>query len=233
MFRLKAQRLARQHDLGRVLDVVPVRPSWVQALVVLSPVLLMLVVVPVNAALGNGVAWQALVAAAVVVAVLWPLSRADRLAICEGGVLMGNMAPFVRPFRIRWSEVDPATLVFVTPYVQVARALAPGTGGMAQVSSARRGPAHGRAALGFAGPRIATAALGRFMNEPINTVHGGHLWFAGVGDSRVDRTRRALLQAWAPLLGPDLARLERQLAAPIRLADDPVAAARQLPGFAR
>lgn len=228
----RARWLAWRHGMGRVIALVALRPSLIQALVSFSALFLLLPVLIVRLGLGYRFEWEALLVALVGGPLLWLFMQSDQVAICEGGALMGSFALPMRPFRIRWSEVDPATIVFVTPYKRVFDAIAPGAEGLQQMSSARRGPSHGQAALCFAGPLIRAAALGRMsMNEYMNTVHGGHLWCAGIGDHRIDRTRQALLKAWAPLLGPNLPRLERQLAAPIKLADDPRAAAEQLPGF--
>lgn len=233
MYHVKARRLAARHGLGRVLAVVPLRASALQLLVFWSPVIVIVPTVAVLAGLGRGLEWEAVLAAALAGLVLWLFVRSERVAICQGGVLIGSFAPFVRPFAIRWAQVDPATIVFVVPYRQVFTALTPGAGSSPPASSARRGAAHGQAAWCCAGPPIRSAALGRMtMNEPLNTVHGGHLWCAGIGNRHLEPTRKALLEAWEPLLGPDLWRLERQLAAPLRLDDDPVLAARQIPGLA-
>ncbi len=218
--------------MGRVIALVALRPSLIQALVSFSALFLVLLWVLVRLGLGYGFEWEVLLVPLIGGLLLWLFMQSDQVAICEGGALMGSFALPMRPFRIRWSEVDPTTITFVTPYKRVFDAIAPGAESLQQMSSARRGPSHGQTALCFAGPLIRAAALGRLtMNEYMNTVHGGHLWCAGVGDRRVDKTRRALLKAWAPLLGPNLPRLEQQLAAPVRLADDPRAAAEQLPGF--
>lgn len=234
MFAWKADRIAAREGLGRVLDLVALRPSWVQVLVFWAPLLLVAPVVASGAATGAGFNWQALVVGAAVSALLWWFVGSDRVAVCEGGLLLGGFAPFLAPFRVRWSEVDPATIAFVTPYRQVFRALTPGGGaGLGELSSARRGPAHDGVALAFAGPRIRAAALrgGMLMSEPVNTIHDGHLWFAGIGDERAERVRRAITQALAPLLGPAVAEVDARLGRPIRLVDDPRAAAHQIPGY--
>lgn len=232
MYRVRASWLARRYGLGRVIDFVALRPSLAQVVVFWSPLILVVPVVLMHAATGYGFNWEALAVAVIGCPLMWLVVQSDKVAICEGGLLMGGFGPFLRPFRIRWSQVDPATIVFLTSYQRLHDTVAPGQHGLQQTSSARRGPAHGSTALCLAGPRIRAAATGRLvMNELVNTVHGGHLWSAGIGSRRVERTRRALLTAWAPLLGPDIRRLERQLAGTIRLDEDPVVAAAQIPGF--
>ena len=231
MYRLRAEGIARKEGLGGVIDVIALRPSWVQVAVFWSPAYLVLPILAVRAALGNGFDVVAALVAVIVSGFLWLIVTSERLAVCERGLLLGGFSLFLRPLVVRWDQVDPASLAFVTPYQQVFKAIDPRTGqASGQGSPNRRGPSHGEAALVFTGPPYFVARGGAASQAAPGLADLRVLWSAGIGDARLERTRRALLTAWVPILGPAASGLESRLAAPIVLADDPKAAARQLPG---
>ncbi len=229
MTRAKASRLAAEHGLGRVIDVIGVRQSWVLLAVVWSPALLGVPALVIKGLAGGG--WDALgfIVALALPALVHAFVDTERIVVCEGGLLLGMIGPIGQPYRLRWSEVDPTTIAAVTPYARVFTLLSPGQPSLATMSSARRGPAHGGPALCLAGPSVDAAALGRSARpEPPNTRQGGNLWFSGCGEAGLDRVRAAIVTALTPVLGGGVADVDARLRRPIVLGDDPHA----IPGYA-
>ncbi len=223
MLRSKLRRIAARESLGSVLGVFRARTNWAAKAVAFLPWPFAVAAVLINPGPGGvlaNVAWVLIVTAA-----CWGIYRliaSDCLAVCEGGLLLGAAGiPFVKPFRLRWEHLDPRTLAFVTPVSGALQLLGEGT------SSSRRAMKWIDVGLSVAGPPIADAKLGSGMtfNDRPDASTGGVMWLFGCGSRQQPAIAEVLARALGPAVGT-------QLAAPIRLAEDPRVAAGQLPGYA-
>lgn len=156
------------------------------------------------------------------------LLNPERLAICENGLIIGASLPTVRPFVVRWEQIDLTTMVFLSSYDNSGKLVGRGW------SSARRAYLGHGTALSFAGPSIEAATLpSRWTTNPSFELAstGGVMWAFGCGARHRTRTTRLLVTALAPRLGPHLAAFQAQLARQIDLSPDPEVSLHQIPGL--
>ena len=234
MYRLKAMTSAKRAGLGKVIDVIGLRPLWVQAVVFWAPLYIVLPILLVQAAAGQGFDWVTALIMFVLCAVLWVCVVSDRIGICERGILLGGFLPFVKLMAITWEHIDLGTLAFVTPYEQAMRALDGGSINRI-VRQNRRGPIHGQAVLTFRGPAVHMAKGYTFDSsvspeqvEKYNAMRV--IWCAGIGDRRVERTRNALTTALGGVSGVNVVEVAQRLQSVVQLSKDSRAALAQIPG---
>ncbi|GAA1490864.1 hypothetical protein GCM10009626_36100 [Brachybacterium sacelli] len=168
----------------------------------------------------------ALLAAAILV-----LVSGERLVVCERGLLVGSVAPGMRPYAVRYDQIVPGSLVPVTGARRYGRET--GTGGFPQ-STVRRS-AWTRRGLHLVGPSAAEArrrraVIASLQDPPPRSVDGRWVWFVGVGSTAPEQVAAQIARAAEAAGAVPLAR--SMAAAPVReLSGDPADAARHLPGL--
>lgn len=153
----------------------------------------------------------------------------ERLIVCERGLIVGSVAPFLRPYAVRFDQIVPGSVVPVLG----ARRYGHETGTQQLPQSCIRRYWWTRAGVHLVGPSPAQARRGRallapLMDPPARSVDGRWIWFAGVAGDPA-RATAAIAQA-AQRSG--FAQLAEQTArAQAReLTGSPADAAAQLPG---
>lgn len=215
-----------------MIDLLGTRSTMAQFLVFWSPVILVVPILVIQAALGYDFSYGALVVVLVVSGLAWFFATSDQVAVCEGGLVLGSFAPFLRPMCIRWDQVDLETIAFITPYKRLVDVMnPPGASGLSQVSSTRRGGVHSQAALSWLGPTLYEVKTGQVFAERVPTAPKGSIWCVGIGDTRLDRARIALVTALTPIAGSAIHTLEARLRSPIDLSSDQETAVQQIPGY--
>ena len=174
-------------------------------------------------------------APAVVFAVLFALVllyvSGERLIVCERGLVLGSVAPGLRPSVIRYEQIVPGSLVPVTGARRYAAET--GIGGFPQ-STVRRS-AWTRHGIHFVGPspkdaRRHNALLAPLQDPPPRSVDRRWVWFAGTGPTPPEQVTARIAQAAGASGADPLARATA--AAPVRaLSGSPADAAAHLPGL--
>lgn len=155
----------------------------------------------------------------------------ERLIVCERGLVLGSVAPGLRPSVIRYEQIVPGSMVPVTGARRYAAET--GTGGFPQ-STVRRS-AWTRQGLHFVGPspqeaRRHNALLAPLQDPPPRSVDGRWVWFVGTGPTRPEQVTAQIAQAAGTCGAVQLA--QATSAAPVReLSGNPADAARHLPGL--
>lgn len=174
-------------------------------------------------------------APAVIFALLFALVlvyvSAERLIVCERGLVLGSVAPGLRPSVIRYEQIVPGSMVPVTRARRYSAET--GTGGFPQ-STVRRSAWTGQG-LHFVGPspkeaRRHNALLAPLQDPPPRSVDGRWVWFVGIGSTRPEQVTAQIAQAAGASGAVQLA--QATSAAPVReLSGNPADAARHLPGL--
>lgn len=155
----------------------------------------------------------------------------ERLIVGERGLVLGSVAPGMRPSVIRYEQIVPGSLVPVTGARRYAAET--GTGGLPQ-STVRRS-AWTRRGIHFVGPspqeaRRHRAVLAALQDPPPRSVDGRWVWFAGTGSTPPERVTARIVRAAEASGAGQLARASAD--APVReLTGDPADAAHHLPGL--
>lgn len=171
------------------------------------------------------------VAFALMVGLLLLYVSAERLLVCERGLVMGSVAPGLRPYVIRYEQIVPGSMVPVTGARRYSAET--GTGGFPQ-STVRRSvwTRHG---LHFVGPspkaaRRHRARLAPLQDPPPRSIDGRWVWFAGTGASRPEQVTAQIARAAGAAGAAQLA--QATAAAPVReLSGNRADASRHLPGL--
>lgn len=155
----------------------------------------------------------------------------ERLVVCERGLVIGSVAPGLRPYVVRYEQIVPGSLVPVTG----ARRYGRETGSSAFPQSTGRRSAWTGRGIHFVGPspkeaRRHNALLAPLQDPPPLSVDGRWVWFAGTSSTSPEKVTAQIAQA-AGRIG--LAQLQQATAqAPVReLSGNPSDAARHLPGL--
>lgn len=155
----------------------------------------------------------------------------ERLIVCERGLVLGSVAPGLRPSVIRYDQIAPGSMVPVTGAHRYAAET--GTGGFPQ-STVRRS-AWTRRGIHFVGPapkeaRRHQALLAPLQDPPPRSIDRRWLWFAGTGSTPPEQVTASIAQAAAASGATQLAKATAT--APVReLTGNPADAAAQLPGL--
>lgn len=155
----------------------------------------------------------------------------ERLIVCERGLLLGSVAPGLRPSVVRYEQIVPGSMVPVTGARRYAAET--GTGGFPQ-STVRRS-AWTRHGIHFVGPspkeaRRHRALLAPLQDPPPLSVDGRWVWFAGTGSTRPEQVTARIARAAEASGAVQLALATG--AAPVReLGENPGNAADRLPGL--
>ncbi|MFC7375351.1 hypothetical protein ACFQRD_08780 [Brachybacterium sp. GCM10030268] len=226
-------RAARRHagELGRPLEVYADRPGTVVVGAIVFVWLIFTGLTLINPAesplliAAPGIIF-ALLAAGILV-----LISGERLIVCERGLLVGSVAPGMRPYIVRYEQIVPGSLVPVTGAGRYGRET--GTGGFPQ-STVRRS-AWNRQGIHFVGPsaqaaRRRPALIAVLQDPPPRSVDGRWVWFAGTGRTSPETLTARIAQAAGASGAQQLARATAS--APARkLSGDPAEAAAHLPGL--
>ena len=162
----------------------------------------------------------------------------DRLVVCERGLVIGSVAPGLRPYVIRYEQIVSGSVVPVTGARKYGRET--GHSGFPQ-STVRRSAWTGRG-VHFVGPspkeaRRHNALLAPLQDPPPLSIDGRWVWFAGTSSTPPEQVTARIAQAAGSLARSVGAERLAQLAhatgqAPVReLTGNPADAARQLPGL--
>ncbi|WP_422115664.1 hypothetical protein [Brachybacterium sp. UNK5269] len=168
---------------------------------------------------------------AIMVGLLLLYVSAERLLVCERGLVIGSVAPGLRPYVIRYDQIVPGSMVPVTGARRYPAET--GTGGFPQ-STVRRS-AWTRRGLHFVGPdpkqaRRHRAVLAPLQDPPPRSVDRRWVWFAGTGSSRPEQVAAQIAQAAGAAGAAQLA--QATAAAPVReLSGNRADASRHLPGL--
>lgn len=153
----------------------------------------------------------------------------ERLIVCQRGLIVGSVAPFLRPYVLRFDQIVPGSVVPVTG----ARRYGRETGTQSLPQSTIRRYFWTRRGVHLVGPSAAEARRSGALLAPLldpgpRSVDGRWIWFIGTVQDPATATR-AIADAAARSGLTELA--QRTAAAPSReLTGDPADAARQLPG---
>lgn len=230
---MRARAAARRHreELGEVLSVRSDRPGpGTIALVVLVWMIFsgLTLIAPGETVL---LAVAPTVVFGVLAAALLVMIGGERLVVCERGLLVGSVAPGLRPSVLRYEQLVPGSVVPVTGAGRYGRET--GAGALAS-STVRRSP-WTRRGIHLVGPSAAEARRHRALVAPLQdppprSVDGRWVWFVGTGSTPPEQVTAEIARA-AGTLGRD-ALAQATASAPVRrLSGDPADAARQLPGL--
>lgn len=171
---------------------------------------------------------------AVVFAVLFALAlmyiSGERLLVCERGLVIGSVAPGMRPYVLRYDQIAPGSVAPVTG----ARRYGAETGTGAFPQSTVRRNAWTRQGVHLVGPspkqaRRHRAVLAPLQDPPPRSVDGRWVWFAGTGATSPAQLTAAIARAAGASGAEQLARATA--AAPVReLTGRREDAAAHLPG---
>lgn len=155
----------------------------------------------------------------------------ERLVVCERGLVIGSVAPGLRPSVVRYEQIVPGSVVPVTGARRYGRET--GTGQLPQ-STVRRSAWTGRG-VHFVGPsprdaRRHRAAIAALQDPPPRSVDGRWVWFAGTSSTPPEQVTAQIAQAAGAIGLDQLA--QATAAAPVReLSGNPADASRHLPGL--
>lgn len=147
----------------------------------------------------------------VVFAVLFALAlmyiSGERLLVCERGLVIGSVAPGMRPYVLRYDQIVPGSVAPVTG----ARRYGAETGTGAFPQSTVRRNAWTRQGIHLVGPspkqaRRHRAVLAPLQDPPPRSVDGRWIWFAGTGATPPARITAAIAQVAGPSGAAPLAR---------------------------
>lgn len=153
----------------------------------------------------------------------------ERLIVCQRGLIVGSVAPFLRPYVIRYDQIVPGSVAPVTG----ARRYGKETGTESVPQSTIRRYFWTRHGVHLVGPSAAEARRSSVVLAPLldpgpRSVDGRWIWFVGTIQDPA-RATRAIAEAAGRAGLTELA--QRTAAAPKReLTGVPSDAARQLPG---
>lgn len=137
---------------------------------------------------------------AVVFAVLFALAlmyiSGERLLVCERGLVIGSVAPGMRPYVLRYDQIVPGSVAPVTG----ARRYGAETGTGALPQSTVRRNAWTRQGVHLVGPspkqaRRHRAVLAPLQDPPPRSVDGRWVWFAGTGATPPAQLTAAIARA--------------------------------------
>lgn len=172
---LGARASARRHqaELGEVVAVYHDRPGVGTIAGGLITWLLMTALTFINPGETLVLAIAPSVGLFICMCILYVMLAGERLVVCERGVLLGSVAPFMRPYVIRYEQMVPGSVVPISG--KITR-FGKQTGIRAMNSVriswwARRGVSLGGPSLGV--------ALGRFPAQPAETYGPGFPWLIG------------------------------------------------------
>lgn len=170
------------------------------------------------------------VAFAVMFALILLYISGERLLVCERGLVIGSVAPGLRPYVVRYDQIAPGSVVPVIG----ARRYAAETGTRDLPQSTVRRSAWTRRGVHFVGPapreaRRHRAVLARLLDPPPRSRDGRWVWFAGTGSTPPEHVTAQIARAAGAAGATELARATG--AAPVReLSGNPADASRHLPG---
>ena len=195
---MSVRSAARRHrdEVGKVVAVATDRPGplVIGGFVVVWAVFsgLTLINPPVDGSMA--------VTPAVVFAVLFALAlmyiSGERLLVCERGLVIGSVAPGMRPYVLRYDQIVPGSVAPVTG----ARRYGAETGTGAFPQSTVRRNAWTRQGVHLVGPspkqaRRHRAVLAPLQDPPPRSVDGRWVWFAGTGATPPAQLTAAIARA--------------------------------------
>lgn len=152
---------------------------------------------------------------AVLLVLVLLLVSGERLLVCERGLVIGSVAPGLRPYVLRYAQIVPGSVVPVTG----AGRYGPETGTGALPQSTVRRSAWTRQGVHLVGPsaqeaRRHRAVLAPLQDPPPRSIDGRWVWFAGTGRTPPERITAVIARAAGACGAAPLARATA--AAPVR-----------------
>lgn len=230
---MTARSAARRHrdEVGAVLAVHADRPGPFVVAGFVAVWLLFSALTLLNPAENPVLALAPTVVFALLFALVLLYVSGERLIVCERGLVLGSVAPGLRPSVIRYEQIVPGSLVPVSGARRYAAET--GTGGFPQ-STVRRS-AWTRQGIHFVGPspkdaRRHSALLAPLQDPPPRSIDGRWVWFAGTGSTPPEQVTARIAQAAGASGAVPLA--QATAAAPPRaLTGSPADASAHLPGL--
>lgn len=155
----------------------------------------------------------------------------EKLVVCERGLVIGSVAPGLRPYVVRYEQIVPGSVAPVTG----ARRYGKETGSNAfPQSTVRRNAWTGRG-IHFVGPsakdaRRHNAVLASLQDPPPLSIDGRWVWFVGTSSTPPEQVTAQIAHAASSIGLTQLAQSTAQ--APVReLSGNPADASRHLPGL--
>lgn len=227
-------RKARRHreELGAVIEVFADRPGpktvtafvfgWVlfTGLTFINPgETLVLAIAP-------GIAF------AVIFGLILLYLSGERLVVCERGILVGSVAPGLRPYVIPYSQITPGSIAGVTAagrYLKESGLVGPISQSTLRQSWWTKSGVH-FVACSAEGASRRRRRLAFVRDSAPRSIDGRWIWFAGTGTEPPKRAIEAIARAASATGHPQLAQaaLDRGV---VELTGKPEDAARQLPGY--
>lgn len=155
----------------------------------------------------------------------------ERLIVCERGLLLGSVAPGLRPYVVRYDQIVPGSMVPVTG----ARRYDAHTGTGAAPQSTVRRSFWTQRGIHFVGPSAKDArrhrALFAVMQDPPPRARDNRwVWFAGTGATPPEYVTAQIAEA--ARTGGAIHLAESTASSPVReLSGNAADASRDLPGF--
>lgn len=229
---VKSAAARHREEIGEVRAVYRDRPSLLFALILGGVWLLFTVITLINPGETLVLAIAPSVIFAVIFGLIYLYMGSEALIIAERGVLIGSVAPGLRPYVIRYEQIAPGSVVPVTGARHYSHAI--GTGVVPQ-STVRRNFWTSQG-VHFVGPSPREARrhkplVAPFLDAPVNPTNGRSIWFAGTGSSSPREAVRHIAEAASRAGLNELAERTQQ-AGLVALDADPKNGGGRLPGVA-
>lgn len=230
---MSARRAAQRHH-AEVGDVLAVHSDGPGPLVKLGFVLVWLLfsgLTFINPGETVVLAVAPTVAFALIFGLILLYNGGERLIVCERGLLVGSVAPGLRPYVVRFDQIVPGTLA----PLEGAQRYASETGNASRAESTVRRSAWTRRGIHFVGPspkeaRRHRARFAPFQDPPPRGVNEQWVWFAGTGATPPEHVTGQIAEAARAAGFQRLA--EATASARVReLSGNPPDAPHHLPGF--